>query len=291
MVFGITGNTQKEHIWPPLRHAVRLLKARDTQFVLAPEIAAGLTDAGASLPSEVAGGDAQYFDTADVVLSFGGDGTLLNTVHEIGDAGVPILGVNLGRLGFLAVVDDAGIEEAIDAVLSGDYDIDDRRMLHVRATGSDIDSEQWALNEVVLTRGEIAGLVTFEVYVNDAFLNSYWADGLIIATPTGSTAYSLSAGGPIITPGSQALTITPLAPHSLTERPIVIPLSSRLEIRVRDTASYVFATDGRSTVVSDNDTRLLISAADRTVKLVSLPEQHYFETLRSKLMWGSRRKA
>jgi NAD+ kinase len=292
MVLGITGNTGKDPIWLPIKRLLDLLGGRGERCMLAPPVAEGLLERGFVSADMVAeNSSARYFEESDVVLSFGGDGTLLNTVYEIGNSVVPILGVNMGRLGFLAIVDDSMLEEVVDSLIARSFGIDERSMLHVASTGPSGSSEHWALNEVVIARSGVAGLLTVDVQVDDVFLNSYWADGLIIATPTGSTAYSLSAGGPIISPGSSCLTITPLAPHSLTERPIIVPMRTALRVRVRAPKSpYVYAVDGRSTLVYDDETELTITASERVVRLVALPGHHYFETLRSKLMWGSRMK-
>lgn len=292
MVLGITGNTGKDPIWRPIKRLLDLWAGRNERFVLAPPVAEGLVERGIASADFAAGhSSGRYFDESDVVLSFGGDGTLLKTVYEVGNTPVPILGVNMGRLGFLAIVDDSMLEDVVEALVTRSYSIDERAMLHVASSGPSGSGEHWALNELVIARSGVAGLLSVDVEVDEVFLNSYWADGLIIATPTGSTAYSLSAGGPIISPGSSCLTITPLAPHSLTERPIIVPMRSALRVRVRAPKSpYVYAVDGRSTLVYDDETELTVTASDRVVRLVALPGHQYFETLRSKLMWGSRMK-
>lgn len=292
MVLGITGNPGKDEIWSPIRRLLDLCSERGERVALSPQVADGLLERrliDADFASD--NSSTRYFVQSDVVLSFGGDGTLLNTVHEVGETRVPILGVNMGRLGFLAIVDDSALVEVVDTLTAGSYRIDERAMLAVTANGPSGSSKHQALNELVIARSGVAGLLTIDVHVDEVFLNSYWADGLIVATPTGSTAYSLSAGGPIISPGSSCLSITPLAPHSLAERPIVVPSSASISLRVRSPRSpYVYAVDGRSTFVEDDETELTLAASDRVVRLVALPGHHYFDTLRSKLMWGSRVK-
>ena len=300
MVFGITGNAEKEQIWEPVRRLIKHFVSNDVDFVVAHGLAPGLLNhiggqsgVARSVPGAELDGrfTADYASACDVVLSFGGDGTLLNTVYEIGDHETPVLGINLGRLGFLALVDESKLEEAVDAVVAGRSGIEERRMLRVTASGGEDELDSWGLNEVVITRTGVAGLLTLDVHVNGEFLNSYWADGLILSTPTGSTAYNLSAGGPIISPGSEGLAITPLAPHSLTERPIVVPLSAKIRVSARGVqAPYVVAVDGRSSFIRNEDTVIDVGRAARKVRLVTLPGQDYFETLRSKLSWGSPRK-
>jgi NAD+ kinase len=226
----------------------------------------------------------------DLVLSFGGDGTLLRTAHLTGPNDTPLLGVNVGRLGFLADIEVEQLHHALEAVVDGRYTVEERLVLEAHAeTPSHFDTE-WALNEFVVDRSGAAGLIKIEVAVNGTPLNTYWADGLIIATPTGSTAYSLSTGGPIIAPGVEAVILTPIAPHTLTVRPIVLPADSTITCRVlEDDQPYVFAADGRSTMFEEHDFEFAIERAPHTVNLVKLPDQHFFQTLRSKLMWGVRR--
>jgi NAD+ kinase len=229
-------------------------------------------------------------EAGDIVLSFGGDGTLLRTAHRTGPNGTPLLGVNIGRLGFLADIEIGQIHDAIDALEAGDYRTEERLVLQADLeSGSGLDTE-WALNEFVLDRSGAAGLIEIEVAVDGTPLNTYWADGLIISTPTGSTAYSLSTGGPIITPGVDAVILTPIAPHTLTVRPITLPADATITCQVcENDQPYVFAADGQSTMFDEHNLEFSVERADHTVNLVKLPGQHFFHTLRSKLMWGVRR--
>jgi NAD+ kinase len=173
--------------------------------------------------------------------------------------------------------------------VAGEYTIEERMVLEATADSPSHFDTEWAVNEFVLDRSGTAGLIKIEVEVDGTPLNTYWGDGLIIASPTGSTAYSLSTGGPIIAPGTEAVILTPIAPHTLTVRPIVLPADSTITCRVLHDQPYVFAADGRSVLFEDDGLSFTIERAAHTVNLVKLPDQHFFQTLRSKLMWGVRR--
>ncbi|MFB6279949.1 MAG: NAD(+)/NADH kinase [Salinibacter sp.] len=291
MVYGITGNPTKGSLWDPLSALLDRLRADDLDFWIHDPIATGLEKRDLVDPAfcrEHA--VANVAEAADLVVSFGGDGTLLRTAHRTGPNDTPLLGVNIGRLGFLADIEIEHIHEAIDALEAGDYHVEERLVL-----GAELDSEsdfgtQWALNEFVVDRSGAAGLIEIEVTVNGTPLNTYWADGLIIGTPTGSTAYSLSTGGPIIAPGAEAVVLTPIAPHTLTVRPIVLPADATITCQVLENDQpYVFAADGQSTMFEEHGLQFTVERAAHTVNLIKLPGQHFFHTLRSKLMWGARR--
>jgi NAD+ kinase len=291
MTYGITGNPTKDTLWPPVAEAVSWFRARDLDFWIHEPIASGLLERNL-IPSAV-GREHSVADivrAGDLVLSFGGDGTLLRTAHLTGPNDTPLLGVNIGRLGFLADIEVEQLHEALEQIAAGEYTIEERMVLEARAETSAPFDTEWALNEFVVDRSGAAGLIRIEVEVDGTPLNTYWADGLIVGTPTGSTAYSLSTGGPIIAPGVEAVILTPIAPHTLTVRPIVLPADSTITCRVLDDDQpYVFAADGRSAMFEEHDLEFTIERAPHTVNLVKLPEQHFFQTLRSKLMWGVRR--
>lgn len=293
MRYGITGNPGKEQMWEPAAELVSWLMRQDLPFCLHQDVADGLAQrelVSASVCTENATDDLAA--ASDMVLSYGGDGTLLRTAHALGDGGPPIVGVNIGRLGFLADIDTGGVEEAIQQLEEGAYHVEERMVLEADARSTDDDapdlSARWALNEFVVDRSGETGLLEIDVRVNGTPLNTYWADGLIVATPTGSTAYSLSAGGPILAPGTEAIILTPIAPHTLTVRPIVLPADATIEMRVRpEERSYVFAADGRNNPIDGGEAVLSIQKAAHTVNLAKLDGQRYFKTLRSKLMWGA----
>lgn len=290
MTYGITGNTQKEGLWTPAGHLVQWLQARGIAYCLAPDVAQGLAErlllapeaAHAHTSDDLAAG-------CDLLLSFGGDGTFLRSAHAVGTRQTPILGVNIGRLGFLADIEVGQLLAAIERLEAGDYRLEDRMVLEARAAAGIELPVQWALNEFVIERSGSAKLLAIDVSVGGVPLNRYWADGLIVATPTGSTAYSLSAGGPIMMPGCGAMILTPIAPHTLTVRPLVLPETALVEARVlAPDAGFHVTVDGFSAPCLGEGVALTLGRAAHCVRLVKLPEQHYFETLRSKLMWGAR---
>lgn len=289
MIYGLTGNPKKDRLWSPLAELVAWLMRRDLPFYLNASIAAGLRErdlVGPSVCDEHSTSDLAR--ASDVVLSFGGDGTLLRSAHDTGANDTPLLGINIGRLGFLADIEVETVTVAIEQIEAGEYHVERRMALEAEIEGHAEFETQWALNEFVIDRSGTTGLIKIEVIVDGTPLNTYWADGLIVATPTGSTAYSLSTGGPIITPGCDAIILTPIAPHTLTVRPIVLPSTSEITMRVLDPARpYVFAADGRSVVFEKPDIVLTVRRAQHTVNLIKFSGQHYFKTLRSKLMWGA----
>ena len=223
----------------------------------------------------------------DLVISMGGDGTFLKAACMVGEREIPILGINKGRLGFLADVLPSEIEDVLEHVLPRDYMIENHTVIKLEADGECVDCCPFALNDIAVLKRDTASMISIKAYVNGEFLVNYQADGLIIATPTGSTAYSLSNGGPIIVPQSGSLCITPVAPHSLNIRPIVINDTSVIELEVCSRShNFLVAIDGRSMKLTEG-TRLTIRKADYMVKLVKLKNQRYFSTLHRKLMWGA----
>lgn len=223
----------------------------------------------------------------DLVISMGGDGTFLKAACMVGEREIPILGINKGRLGFLADVLPSEIEDVLEHVLRRDYMIENHTVIKLEADGECVDCCPFALNDIAVLKRDTASMKSIKAYVNGEFLVNYQADGLIIATPTGSTAYSLSNGGPIIVPQSGSLCITPVAPHSLNIRPIVINDTSVIELEVCSRShNFLVAIDGRSMKLTEG-TRLTIRKADYMVKLVKLKNQRYFSTLHRKLMWGA----
>lgn len=226
-------------------------------------------------------------DGADFAVSLGGDGTFLRTALKVGSRGVPIIGVNMGRLGFLSDVMPGEIEKALDDVRHGQYIVEHHTVIQVVADGKVLSVSPYALNDVAVSKRDSASMISIRTFVNGEFLVNYQADGLIVSTPTGSTAYSLSNGGPIIVPQSGSLCITPVAPHSLNIRPIVVSDTSeiRMEVESRN-HSFLVAVDGRSEKVSEG-TVLTITRAPYTIGIVRRGPQRYFSTLREKLLWGA----
>lgn len=224
----------------------------------------------------------------DMCFTIGGDGTILRAVTYIRDLNIPVMGINTGRLGFLATVQKNNIEEAIDLLLKKEYNIQERSLLQVSTTPkTDAFSElNFALNEVTIARRNTTSMIGVKTYLNNEYLTNYWADGLIIATPTGSTGYSLSCDGPVILPNSKSFVITPIAPHNLNARPMVIPddTNIQLEVSARE-KDYLISLDSRITTVNQ-ETKIHIQKAPFTIKSVLLHNQSYLKTLRGKLLWG-----
>ena len=223
----------------------------------------------------------------DILISIGGDGTILRAATFVRDSGIPILGINAGRLGFLAKVQKENIESFLQIVLEKKYTISQRSLLTIDCspTNSGIDIN-FAMNEVAVSRKDTTSMITIETFLNGEYLNSYWADGLIIATPTGSTGYSLSCGGPILTPDVKGLVVTPIAPHNLNARPLVIPDDTEITLKVSGReAQYLVSLDSRITSVNNNSV-IKIKKTPFNINMVEIPEETFFKTLRTKLLWG-----
>jgi NAD+ kinase len=226
----------------------------------------------------------------DYLFSIGGDGTLLKTITFVRDKSIPILGINTGRLGFLTSIATEEVDSAIEDVLSGNFDLDTRTLLSLETEDNLFGDINYALNEITLQKKDTSSMITIQVYIGDEFLNSYWADGLIISTPTGSTAYSLSCNGPIILPGSGNIIINPIAPHNLNVRPVVIPDDSELTLKIAGrTENFLVALDSRSiTVPLSNEIK--VKKASHQIRLMRLKQYSFLNTLRTKLMWGQDRR-
>jgi NAD+ kinase len=224
----------------------------------------------------------------DVMITIGGDGTFLRSATHIRDLDIPILGINTGRLGFLAIVPKDVIEESINLVLKGEYTIQERTLLSVKTEPKVKDFEElnFALNEVTIAKKNTTSMIGVKTYLNEEYLTNYWADGLIISTPTGSTGYSLSCNGPVILPNSKNLVITPIAPHNLNARPMVIPDETKIELEVDSREkSYLISLDSRVTTLA-NHTKIFIEKTDFKIKSILPKNQSFLKTLRSKLLWG-----
>lgn len=216
----------------------------------------------------------------DLLLSLGGDGTFLSASRIVGDSGIPVLGVNFGRLGFLS---EYGAEEAVEAILSGRYSVESRALLEARVKG--MEKSGIALNEVTVHRNG-AAMLGVDVRIDGEPLPTCWADGLLVATSSGSTAYSLSVGGPICTPDSEVLIIAPISPHNLNIRPIIVPVSSKIELSLRSRNDTVMVTMDNRNIVLPSDTELSVSMAQFSLKRVRLEKSNFIQALKNKLYWG-----
>ena len=224
----------------------------------------------------------------DFFFSIGGDGTILKSVTFVRDLGIPIVGINSGRLGFLATIQKEKITESIQSILQGNFSISERSLLSIEtdAESPQFETLNFALNEIAVNRKNTTSMIKVETLVNGEFLNSYWSDGLIVATPTGSTGYSLSCGGPVIDPSTNSLVITPIAPHNLNARPLVIPDNCVITLKVSGREeNYLVSLDSRIATL-DNETIITIKKSPFTIKLVQLLDDSFVKTLRKKLLWG-----
>ena len=220
------------------------------------------------------------------MIVLGGDGTILDSIIYTGNHAIPILGINKGRLGFLAGESASDIKKAIVNLDKGHYSIDSRSVLQLESSSNVFNQTNYALNDFVIHKKDSSSMITIHTYINGEYLNSYWSDGLIISTPTGSTGYSLSCGGPIMYPGSSSFVITPIAPHNLNVRPMIISDSNVIsfEIEGRST-SFLISLDSRSETI-DQSVQLAVRKAPNDFQLVRFNEDNYLKTLRKKLMWG-----
>jgi NAD+ kinase len=222
----------------------------------------------------------------DLLMSIGGDGTFLEAITFIRDKGIPIVGINSGRLGFLANIGTSEVSQAIDHLIHGNYSFEERSLVKVASTQPIFDDFPYALNEFTIQK-TTSSLIAINVTINDDYLTTYWSDGLIVSTPTGSTAYSLSLGGPLVTPLSDIFIITPIAVHNLNVRPLVIPDNATLKIKASGrTDLYLTTLDSRS-AKCDIGNEITLTKSDFKLKIVKLPEISFYTTLRNKLMWGA----
>ena len=231
-------------------------------------------------------------DTYDLLISIGGDGTILRAITHVRDLGIPIVGINTGRLGFLATVQTDEIAVALAEIFKGHYKISERSLLSVDTfpKSQDIEETNFALNEIAISRKNTTSMITVETHLNDEYLTSYWADGLILSTPTGSTGYSLSCGGPVITPDTSNFALTPIAPHNLSARPLIIPDHTVVSFKVTGREDqFLMSLDSRI-VTLPNTTAVTVKKANFVIKMVELLDETFLDTLRKKLLWGEDRR-
>lgn len=224
----------------------------------------------------------------DLLISIGGDGTILRAITHVQNLNIPIIGVNTGRLGFLATIQSQAIIPAMDAIFEKAYKISERHLLAIETSpiNDSFKNLNFALNEIAISRKNTTSMITVETRLNDEYLTSYWSDGLIVSTPTGSTGYSLSCGGPVITPDTNSFVITPIAPHNLSARPLVITDSTEIQLKVDGREdNFLVSLDSRIATFS-NDTIVTIKKAPFTIKMIELLDESFLDTLRKKLLWG-----
>jgi NAD+ kinase len=230
-------------------------------------------------------------NTVDLMITIGGDGTLLRSITFVRDLGIPIIGINTGRLGFLATLNQELLNIELKKILKGEFNVEERSLIEVNIdNNNDFSDFNFALNEVSVGRKNTTSMIEIKTTLNGEYLNTYWADGLIVSTPTGSTGYSLSCGGPIMTPSSQTFSITPIAPHNLNARPLVISDEIKIELSVEGREeSHLLSLDSRINSLKNN-VKIKIKKANYKIKLASFKNNSFYKTLRSKLLWGEDRR-
>lgn len=227
-------------------------------------------------------------ESFDLFISIGGDGTILRAITFVRNSGIPVLGINAGRLGFLAKVQKENIELFLQSIIQKKFTVSKRTLLSIESKPKNNAFKEinFALNEISVSRKDTTSMITVETYLNDEYLTSYWADGLIISTPTGSTGYSLSCGGPVLTPDVKSLVITPIAPHNLSARPLVIPDNTEIKLKVSGREpQYLVSLDSRIATI-DNETTLIIKKTPFKINMVEIQDETFLKTLRNKLLWG-----
>jgi NAD+ kinase len=285
MKIAIHGRNFNESARPFIESMFGELARREIDVQLSRAFRSFLDEQGIMHHSEMVYDAAEELYDARLVVSMGGDGTLLETISHVGNRQIPAIGINVGRLGFLATVSPERISDMITALDNGQFRIDERTLVAIDNVDL-FDGMNFGLNDFTITKTDSSSMITVHTYLNDEFLNSYWADGLIISTPTGSTGYSLSCGGPVLVPHSQNFIVTPISPHNLNVRPLVVEDTAVLRLEVKSRSNnFLVSLDARSRVV-DETTQLTIRKADFKARLIKMLDDSFLNTLRSKLSWG-----
>lgn len=283
MTIAIFGNTLRPETLREVRHIIDLLQQSGVNIVLSQELRQEAYNR--EFPS-VEDYVAQTGESIDFALSLGGDGTFLTTASLVGHLDIPILGINCGHLGYLAEVHTESLEKVLEQLINNNYTIEQRRLLEVSCQYEGKIVSPYALNEVAILKSGLSSMITVDVTLNGEPLHNYKADGLLIATPTGSTAYNLSAGGPLLDPHVNAIILTPVATHSLNIRPLVVLDDSQIDVKISSrNGNFLLSVDGRSQVLNQ-DIQLHIERSQRTIKLVRISGQTFMQSLKDKLNWG-----
>ena len=287
MTIAIFGSPYPEHFSKYIQHLIKKLETEHINLIIEKEFSIFLEN---NIRFNKSISTFNSYETlknkADFLLSIGGDGTLLKAVTYVRESEIPIMGINTGRLGFISSISADQIDDAITDILKGNYKINERTLLELSSDKNLFKEKNFALNEVAVSKKDTSSMIRIDAYVDDEFLNTYWADGLVVSTPTGSTGYSLSCGGPIIMPGTNNIIITPNAPHNLNVRPIVIDDNSVVKLKIEDRDQLALVSlDSRSRAF-DSETELIIKKANFKVRLVQPQNNSIIKTIRHKLMWG-----
>ncbi|QRR02739.1 NAD kinase [Dyadobacter sandarakinus] len=286
MKIAIHGRNFNESARPFIENMFNELLRRNIEVQLSKPFRDFLDKNGIPHYSNLVYGSPEELFEARLMVSMGGDGTLLETISHVGRRRIPAIGINVGRLGFLATVPPERISDMIIALENDEFRIDERTLVAVESNIDLFDGLNFGLNDFTITKTDTSSMITVHTYLNQEFLNSYWADGLIVSTPTGSTGYSLSCGGPVLVPHSQNFIVTPISPHNLNVRPLVVEDTAviRLEVKSRS-SNFLVSLDARSRIVDEN-THLTVKKAGFTARLIKMLDDSFLNTLRSKLSWG-----
>lgn len=282
---GIIANPARPVVAELIPQLVRLVTSRSGNPILAADLAASAGEAAARRECVVVDSDERTVEDVDWVIAIGGDGTLLKTARLVGASGTPILGVNSGKLGFMMQTTPGDLGDTLERVFDGRYTLDKRLVLQGRIANGTFS----ALNDIVIDKGAICRVIELGIYINDEYVNDVMADGLIVSTPTGSTAYSLAAGGPILAPDMEAIVVSPICPHTLSNRAMVLAARDRIRIEVRaDHPDLLLTVDGQENVVIQPGSTVELFRADHTIHLIRFTDRSFYDVLRTKLKWGER---
>ena len=286
MKIGVHGKEFTRQFAPFIQHIFEILTKHQAELFVSSRFAGFLKQSAFRNFKWETYQSTETLPSLDLLISIGGDGTLLDSVSHIGKSQIPILGINTGRLGFLATISRDETEDALEQVLKKSFTLDKRAVLRLETDQAIFGKLNFALNDFTVVKKDTSAMITIHTFIDGEFLNSYWADGIIVSTPTGSTGYSLSCGGPLIFPRSGNFVLTPVSPHNLTVRPIIVSDTSEISFQVDGRSKkFLVSLDSRIATV-DNTVKLTIKRADFIVNLIQLEGHHYFKTLRQKLNWG-----
>jgi len=286
MKIGIHGKSFNEETRLFIQDAFHLLEQHEVEIFISLEFNQLIKEAGIKLRNPEVYEENENLEYLDFFFTFGGDGTLLEAVTHVGRAQVPILGINTGRLGFLATIARVDFEKAFTALKENRYSYDERTLIKLESNTSLFNGQNYALNDFAILKKDTSSMIVVHAFIDGEFLNSYWADGIIVATPTGSTGYSISCGGPLVLPQSNNFILTPVSPHNLTVRPIVVPDDCELSFTIEGRSNnFLISMDSRFETV-DNTIELKVKKENFNARLIKLDDSNYFKTLRQKLNWG-----
>lgn len=291
MLVALYNRTFEEHDIPTICRILKMLESHKLQMAFYKEFYERIAPhASLQTVPQLFTGKMDMPHNVDMLFSLGGDGTLLDTVSYVGNSNIPLIGINLGRLGFLAAIPEEEVEEAILSLVRGSYTIEKRTLIHLDSSVPLFDGSPFALNEFTIHRKDSSSMIKIHTYLNGEFLNTYWADGLIVATPTGSTGYSLSCGGPVVFPQTSSFVITPVSPHNLNTRSIVVPDDNVISFEVEGRSEQFLCTLDARTETITSSVQLAVKRESFTVSLVRPDEHNFLKTIRQKLYWGIDRR-